>query len=105
MSRPSTTTLPWPCQLALQLNQPGAHRGNRRHRRHRLGHFVAANLYRNIFSRKVGAIPVGIIPDGKVNIRRGGTDSIHIVRIDPGPQHRQRHDAVHRTGIQIACAQ
>ena len=92
-------------QLALQLHQPGPHRGHRRYRRHRLGHFVAADLSRNVFSGKVRAILVGVVADGQVDVRRGSADRIRVVQIDPGPQHRQRHDPVHRAGVQIACAQ
>ena len=44
MSRPSTTTLPGPRPVTLQLDQSRAHRGNRRHRRHRLGDRVATDL-------------------------------------------------------------
>jgi hypothetical protein len=66
---------------------------------------VAPDLGRNVFPCKAGAILVGVVADRQLDIGGKGTDSIRILGIDPGPQHRKCHDPVHRAGIQIPCAQ
>ena len=89
-------------EFALQPYQTRPDGGHRRHRRHRLGDLVAADLTRNILCVKVSLILVGVIAHRQRNILRGHLDGRGVGQVDAGPEHCQRHDSVHRAGIQIS---
>ena len=80
--------------------------GNRRHRRHRPGDRVAADLGRNILSVKVSAVLVGVVADRQRTPPLAASMArVVSIQVDTGPQHGQRHDPVHRAGVQIARPQ
>jgi hypothetical protein len=87
----------------LQFDEPGAHSGYRRHRRNRSGYLVTADLGRNIFSFKVTSDRPGVVTHRQLHLRGNLFDGFGVRRLDSGTQNGQRHDPIHRPGIQIAC--
>ena len=99
MSRPSTT--PPPCsatQARWRATSSHAHRRMGRDRRHRAGHLRTPDL--GATRRRRRAWSHRRRPRSTPRTRRSRPHASASARSTPGPQHRQRDGAVHRTGVE-----